>query len=187
MSQLDWDAYRYVLDDPSLDRAAFEARMLDDVELALAVAQAVAHVDQLRAASFSAAPVSSVATPAVASTRSSASGPAGWRLSSLAALAAGLLLAIGLLNFVLDQRPGASAVALSGTGQSQVVEHWLALQRAELVDVSTNLVDMSINFDVGPDDMIVPDSADAVATESSTDSDWLMDAAREFYSQGEAG
>ncbi len=52
--QLDWDAYRYVLDDPTLDRSAFEARMLDDCDLALAVADAMLHVDSIRAASFSA-------------------------------------------------------------------------------------------------------------------------------------
>lgn len=167
--QLDWDAYRYVLDDPTLDRLAFEARMLDNVELALAVAEAMAHVDTLRAASF-------------ISTRShhrqAVDQPHNWKLTSLAALSAALLLAIGLVNYGISHS-SSNPVAQSGANEQHLAESWLAIRQTELVDVSTNLVDVSSNLEATRDD-------DALTESESTDDDWLLDAAREFYAQREA-
>lgn len=184
--QPDWDAYRYVLDDPTLDRAAFETRMLDDVDLALAVAEAVSHVDSLRAASFIAAP----ADLTVSSERTAGAKITGWRMSSLIALAAGLLLAIGLVNYQLLNRQvlntHGQAGSLPPTSQANsleqnLAESWLAIRQTEIVDGSSNLVDASTNFESPRDDENLLDAVDSV------DEDWLMDAAREFYAQGEAG
>lgn len=184
--QLDWNAYRYVLDDPTLDRAAFETRMLDDVDLALAVAEAMSHVDSLRAASFIAAP----ADVAITAERTAGETITGWRLSSLIALAAGLLLTIGLVNYQLLDRQlpntRGQAGSLPPTSQANLLEQtladsWLAIRQTEIVDGSSNLVDVSTNFESPRDDENLLDAVDSV------DEDWLMDAAREFYAQGEAG
>ena len=45
-----WEVERYVLGDDSFDRQAFEDRMLDDTRLALAVADCVAEVQNLKQA-----------------------------------------------------------------------------------------------------------------------------------------
>lgn len=101
-----WQAVRYVLDDPTLDRALFEDRMLSDIDLALAVADAVSQVDAVtRAAAGPAVPDSSAAGPAD-QYLSLTGGPNAWHWSSVAALAAGLLIVIGLGIGQLNSFPG---------------------------------------------------------------------------------
>ena len=185
--ELDWDAYRYVLDDPTLDREAFEAHMLGNVDVALAVAEAVLHVDSLRTASLltpslDAPRVSTPSTHHVAA-------EGGWQLTSLAALAAAFLLAIGLLNYTVAHKfnPNASSVAAQRLPSQSLAESWLAIRQTEIVDQSSILVDGSTILVSVRDEDALHEPADFVATESSADDDWLMDAAREFYAQGEAG
>ncbi len=171
--QLDWDAYRYVLDDPTLDRLAFEARMLDDCDLALAVADAMLHVDSIRAASFSA-----TADVPVAVRSSNTAATSGWQLSSLAVLAASLLLAVGWVNYRFAHTP--VEVAQRGPTQQGFVESWLAIRQTELVDGSSNLVDLSSNWEAPRDEDPLSESAEP------NDEDWLLDAAREYFAQGGA-
>ena len=178
--QLDWEAYRYVLDDPTLDRTAFEARMLDDVKLALAVAEAMLHVDSLRAVSNIAPPEMVPAKPTAAH---HVAAEGGWNLTSLAALAAALMLAIGLVNYRIVHT--SSRVTASVPAQN-LAESWLAIRQTEIVDQSSNLVDVSTNTAVREDDPM-PEPTEFVGVEQSNDNDWLMDAAREFYAQGDAG
>ncbi len=185
--QLDWEVYRYVLDDPTLDRAAFEALMLDDMNLALAVAEAVQHVDSLRAASFIAPPVPIQSQQPDQSQQPStvyrSAATSGWQLSSLAALAAAFLLAIGLLNFQLTHK---SAVSYESANKV-LADNWLALLETELVDGSSNLVDVSTNVELVRYDesLAEPSVISSVisGSEPTADEDWLMDAAREFYAQ----
>lgn len=183
--RLDWDAYRYILDDPTLDRQVFEARMLDDLDLALAVAEAVSHVDALRAASFIAPSPSRVMPSQVVPVASAGAESSAWRLSTLIVLAAGLLLTIGIVNYQLLTshrfRDPSTMAAQSKLLEQSLAESWLAIRQTELVDGSTNLVDISTNVEALRDDDSLPDAVDAVGE------DWLMDAAREFYAQGEAG
>lgn len=180
--QLDWDAYRYVLDDPTLDRSAFEAHMLADVDLALAVAEALSHVDVLRAASCMAVPAENVQVSTPASHHAAAGG--GWQLTSLSALAATLLLAIGLFNYQVAHNRVRTTPRLA---EQNLAESWLAIRQTEIVDQSSNLVDASTNFVAVRDEDVVQEPNDLVGTEPAADNDWLMDAAREFYAQGEAG
>ncbi len=186
--QLDWDAYRYVLDDPTLDRVAFENRMLDDVELALAVAEAVAHVDTLRAASFIASPSKNLES-GDALQRADARPPLGWHWSTLAALAAGLIITIGLVNYRVIVQPD-GLQARSESGEQRLAESWLAIRQVELVDASSNLVDASSSFSAGQSagDETASEVTGIAANEATTD-DWLIDAARDFYAQspGDAG
>ena len=123
-NQLEWEACRYVLEDPTLDRQAFELRMLDDVELALAVARAMSDVELLRAASHRISqadqPLTSQAQVAVQSSvhvTTTSSADIGWHWTSLAALAATLLLAVGMAGYSLRQfaRNSASSSMASHT------------------------------------------------------------------------
>ena len=183
--QLEWDAYRYVLDDPTLDRSAFEARMLDDVDLALAVADAWSGIDRLRAASFIVCPTPPARPLApVATERQSRNARSGWQLSSLAALATALLLAVGLVNYRIHVAP--SRAAHASVAKLNLAESWLAMRQTELVDMSTNLVDVSSNFENTKDENAQGEPDGFAAADSSSDDDWLMNAAREFYSQGGA-
>jgi len=184
--QLEWDVYRYVLDDPSLDREAFEVRMLSDVDVALAVAEAVSHIDALRAAS------SIVSVSANSHSEKVAGEEAGLALaerftvhwSLVACLAATLLVAVGLLNYaVLFESP--ADYARSQAGEQRLVESWLALRNAELVDVSSNLVDASSNLESAKIEEL--EAVEPIATDASSESDWLLDAAQEFFAQREAG
>ena len=54
--EIAWQALRYALEDPTLDRAAFESQMLADDRLALAVADAVGQLDLVARAASSSQP-----------------------------------------------------------------------------------------------------------------------------------
>lgn len=190
--QLDWDAYRYVLEDPSLDRPAFEARMLADVELALAVAEAVSHIDALRAASSIVPPPRpSRAAPGQGNLIAESKSTGGWHWSTLAALAATLLLVVGLANYLAISDPADPAQRSSrAVGEQRLAESWLALRQAELVDVSSNLVDVSSNSAdaLGLESLRYADTeqAEAVVSDVASEGDWLLDAAQEFFAEREA-
>lgn len=188
--QLEWDAYRYVLDDPSLDREAFEARMLSDVDLALAVAEAVSHIDALRAASSIVSVSASSRPQKVAGVESGLATTERYTVhwSIVASLAATLLAAVGLLNYaVLFKSPAdvPADYARSQAGEQRLAESWLALRNVELVDVSSNLVDVSSNLESAKVEEL--EAVEPIATDGSSESDWLLDAAQEFYAQREAG
>ena len=209
-----WQALRYVLDDPTLDRAAFEQRMLEQADLALAVADAVGQISLVQsAAAGTALPASSLRVASqddffAPNLVAISTEPYLWHWSSLAALAAVLMLAIGFGAGQLssleqstaesgaatlapdnlasegghsDVSPNASADVQALDSQHFVADHWLATGR------ETPASDL---FD-GSDLLLSGDDAreflpNATESESDEDDDWMLRAAREFYSQGVA-
>ncbi len=71
-------------------------------------------------------------------------------------------------------------VAQRGPTQQGFVESWLAIRQTELVDGSSNLVDLSSNWEAPRDEDPLSESAEP------NDEDWLLDAAREYFAQGGA-
>ncbi|MCR9293497.1 MAG: hypothetical protein NXI32_12310 [bacterium] len=228
-----WAIDRYVLEDPSLDRAQFEAQMLDDPRLALAVADAVGQMQawaeelasfdsqspvlitaasestELSAESTDALPgsvshseVSDSGVPGSLLPEAAASGFAISRFAArwLASAALVMLtLGVGLMGFRDWQRrawqPSAEA-AMS----SRIVDSWLALEGVPAEDVDADEgVDVAGDAmwqDFALDDGIALSQNAATALESehwaseSTEEmveDWLVEAAREFYSHQGSG
>ena len=214
-----WQALRYVLDDPTLDRVAFEQCMLEQTDLAMAVADAVGQISLVQAvAAGTSLPAGSLR--AVSFDDSFAPGPVAvsaqphlWHWSSLAALAAALMLAIGFgagqLNSLKqstaesgaatlapatlapdrlvagdahsDVLPNSSSDIQALDSQHFVADHWLATGRetpaSDLFDGS----DLLLSGDEARE--FLPSAAES---ESDEDEDWMLRAAREFYSQGVA-
>lgn len=216
--EIAWQALRYALEDPTLDRDAFESQMLADDRLALAVADAVGQLDLVARAASSSQPQLRVAAPV--ETQS------GWHWASLAALAAAALLAVGLGVRQLEtlgrhasptefahtesqnaERPDATLpvgeldselstaavppVALpssevfgsehSAAFSHTVAEQWLVMRREAPPSESLDGIDGLSSGDELRDSMPVFSEGDA-----ADDDDWMLKAAREFYTQGVA-
>lgn len=196
--QLDWEVFRYVLADPTLDVADFESRMSNDVDLALAVAAAVGQVEKLRqVCEYDPQPLVAVALRShddmQISVGRGASLPAsvaeavtGWHWMSTSLLAAGLMLAIGATMFSLRLWRDASVSNAVVRADSQVfVDTWLAFQQASLADELRPMLTEDDGVEqVGwsaNEQTAAGDDVEVVGE------DWMLEAAREFYAQGVAG
>lgn len=154
---LQWDIERYVLLDETLDRDAFEARMLEDERLALAVAEAVDHMEMLTTACR----VSSDSSP-----------PKAWpvfawsmRIGVGLAVAAGLLIATGLLSPNWSQGDGQ---AIGETEElSAVAEQWLVMDADGDADES----------------LITPVSWEWEPGLMAEEEDWMLEAAQQFFQE----
>ena len=200
----DWQALQYILDDPTLDRAACEARMSDDVDFALAVADAVEFVERVRAAASSvglAQPTSSTSAGIAYAAGPSGEAASGWHWSSIAALAAALLVAIGVGFQQLgsyhshngDRTTGvalAPSIALDANNaarqhsvsQQFMAERWLAIRHETLAAEPVDVVADSVVIGDESRDFL-PGIGEGEADEGE---DWMLEAAREFYTQGVA-
>ena len=180
---LQWDVDRYLLLDPSFDRDAFEQRMFEDVELAEMVAGSVADLHAISAAAR--------LSDKVTSSTSSTSEALGCRNSEPTALAAGLEVVVHHERqsnlSARSQRRAYWAISvtaalllltvsvwkLGGTSNeeqlSQIADNWAAfegLTTGETLELIAN------------DDPATETQNDAEASEQT---DWLVEAAREFY------
>ena len=150
-----WDIDRYLLSDPSLDRDAFEQRMLDDLSLAEQVAASVADLNTISSAARLPHKTSRFAKPARFS---------GW---SMLVTAAALLMTVSawqLRNSSNDDQ------------LSQIANNWVAFEGLTTVE-SLEPITTEEQSNESPDNSN-PDNADADTAEQS---DWLVEAAREFY------
>ena len=174
-----WDILGYVLEDPELDRADFESKMLADVNLAMEVASAVQQVELFRKAfRFSGAEAS---VPANIRPTNVQATQMSLHWSSLCGLAVALLVAIGLGQAQLRRLVGTTEPnALVSASSAQVLaERWLAL-RIETRSDGPHLGDA----DGTADDM--RESQSPGEFEWDENEDWLLEAAREYYAQGVA-
>lgn len=157
-----WEIDRYLLDDPSLDRLAFEQTMLSDPELALAVADRVEQLQWLEAACGM-----SVPPPATDSLKWNAS----WRWIGLAAMAASLLLTVSAW--------WAAPVALPSLTHSP---------RTDMAAIATEWVTLDVEplsaTDEGLDSLDVLTGSELVE-ESESGSDWMLLAAEGFFQDTE--
>lgn len=179
-ADLQWDIDRYLLGDEALDREAFEARMMEDESLALAVAESVQQFEDLSRACR--------AMPAVHEdenwprgesdvshlSRRQVSSAEVYRLIGLAAFAASLLLAVLIWQSLGG--PGQRQIADGGTTETgsgnrlaEVADLWFAMDSSEVLasDSETFLISD------GSDAMVVDDL--------SAESDWIIEATQQLY------
>lgn len=220
-----WQALRYVLDDPTLDRIAFEQQMLDDVDLALTVAAAVEQVNSVQSAVTASSHVSLLPVAAFASsgartsvaTVATSTHSQPWYWSGVAALAAALMLAavfgvrelnshrlgispspvaVGTAEQTSDARLSTGTRSAEDRARSAessrssvqttasqyfVAEHWLASGRESAPSDLFDGSDLRLSGDDARE--LLPSASDA---EIGEEEDWMLRAAREFYSQGVA-
>ena len=158
--QEQWDIDRYLLSDPTLDRDAFEQRMLDDLSLAEQVAVSVADLQAISSGALSAASTA-MAAPRTSSSRFSQT-TYRW---ALLATAAALLIAVSAWQF----RSTSSDAQLSLIADNWVTfENLTGAESLELIATENQLGENQ------------PDEYQTDA-ESAEQSDWLVEAAREFY------
>lgn len=206
-----WEVYRYVLDDPTLDREAFEHSMQVDVQLALAVAEAVVDIERLRRVCHN-----DQALLRSTDTRQSLSSPtslptpaqsnAGWHWSSLAALAAMLLAIVGLIAYRLSppstvSLASKSPAALQQTSASteSIAHSWLVIHQ------ESQLSESQLSKSQQGESQLSDSAVESAAEDSQDDftwltrensnandegqvevDDWLIEAAKEFYAEGVA-
>lgn len=150
-----WEVDRYLLADPTFDRDAFEQRMLEDLSLAELVAASVADLQivshAVRATSPSTNCVSTLKPQHQSLTSSST-----FRWAVL--VAAAMLISVSVWQF----RQTSKEEQLS-----QMVDKWVAIEGLTTADS----LELIATEEQGSD-------AD---TETNEQSDWLVEAAREFY------
>ena len=169
MNSDDRDVWGYVLEDPQLDRSSFESRMMADMELALAVGRAAEQLERV-AKAFHGVEAAKLAVASVAQ-------PSGWHWSSLSALAAGLLVAVGVGQALLQRSARSSVEAFRPVVVSPALaEYWLALRSDG-------------NFGNVADGEVPSEDTRELSSPAELESegeDWMLEAAREFYLQGVA-
>jgi hypothetical protein len=149
---LQWDVDRYLLSDPSFDRDAFEQRMLEDLELAELVTASVADLRVIVSAVQLSETVSVVSSSTSKSQRKTY-----WAMLVTAA-------AVLLMVSVWQLRSSSNDDQLS-----QIADNWVAfegLTTGEALEL------------IASEDQALENHADA---ESNEQTDWLVEAAREFY------
>ena len=186
-SELQWNIDRYLLDDPTLDREAFEQQMLADTSLAEQVAASVLNMQLLAQAvsTIKPTPVAPASSPSAAplvvpvTDRSSMHRPALWLMFTSAVL---LIVAISSWQF----RRFSSDDQLA-----RIADNWNAIETLSATE-SLDLVLASDSSDVLTSEAttFTPQTSEDSGAESSEQSDWLVEAAREFYlatNEGAAG
>ncbi len=173
--EMQWNIDRYLLDDPTLDREAFEQQMLADDSLAEQVAASVANFQVLSQAA------SILSAPTLPPVRSRAlSRPALWATLTAAAI---LLVAFTGWRFM----------KVSSDDQlARIADNWTAIENLS----SSDSVDLALAVDASDASALEPTTTYSHSGDEATDadsreqSDWLVEAAREFYlanSEGAAG
>jgi hypothetical protein len=161
-----WDAVRYVLVDPTLDRSVFESRMLEDLELALLVADTVRQTELLRKAT---AEFHSIQFQA---------NQKGWHWSKIAVLAAAMLLAIGVGSFQIASMTDRTSMTVAKSmfdGKNAIADQWLAFSGD------------AVGLDPSGDGLAEDIREAHVAGEGDVEEeDWMLEAARDYFAEGVA-
>ncbi len=169
-----WEVDRYILSDPSFDRDAFEQRMLADLALAEQVVASVADLQALSAAARLPFDVSTNPPAIAASTnpaQPASKNPIGLNTSRWAILVSAAVVLMAFSVWQLRNTPNDEQL-------SQIADNWVAIEgltTAESLELITS------------EDQTTEIQSDAEALEQS---DWLVEAAREFYlakNEGAAG
>ena len=163
-SQEQWDIDRYLLSDPTLDRDAFEQRMLDDLSLAEQVAVSVADLQAISSVACSAASIA-IAAPRTSSSRFS---PTTYRWALLASAAA-LLIAVSAWQ----------VLSVSSDAQlSLIADNWVTFENFTGESLELIATEHQLSENLPGENQSGEYQTDA---ESAEQSDWLVEAAREFY------
>ena len=166
-NDLQWDIDRYLLSDPTLDRDVFEQRMFVDLALAEQVAVSVEDLQAITSVARSAS-----ASAAFASSRNFTSRykSAAFRWTLLATAAA-LLIAVSAWQFRSTS---------SDTQLSLIADNWIAFENLTAAESLELVATEGHPSDYQHASALQP-SENQVDTESYEQSDWLVEAAREFY------
>lgn len=166
--QRQWDVERYLLDDPSLNRDEFEARMLDDEQLALAVADEVELLQRVVAACRE--PVSAV-------THGPKSNHITWHRIATIGLAIAATLLVALL-VRMNHETRQTAQETQRTPHSQPSDPLQVQMRA----VAEQWVALDVSYDADETSSAASDLVAEPAFDVGLDEeDWMLQAAREFF------
>ena len=159
-----WEVDRYLLSDPSLDRDAFEQRMFEDLSLAERVAESVAALQAISSAARVSARASAISATTIKSqlTSKNPTSPcyqATYRWATLVT-AAVVLMTVSVWQF----RNTSNDDQLS-----QIADNWVAFESLTTAE-SLELIATEDQPSEKPLDV-----------ETNEESDWLVEAAREFY------
>lgn len=150
-----WEVDRYLLADPTFDRNAFEQRMLEDLSLAELVAASVADLQIVSHAARVTCP-SAISVSTVKPRQPSLSSSTAYRWAVL--VAAAMFISVSVWQF----RQTSKEAQLS-----QIVDNWVAIEGLTTAD-SLELI-------------ATEEQASDSDAETNEQSDWLVEAAREFY------
>ena len=163
-----WDIDRYLLDDESLDRAAFEASMLADERLAWAVAEELERLQLLSQPAVTHA----ARLPGAEPDAGRSHGRRRLRLVALLAVSAAAVFA--LLNWREPAAPPLPVVAVGEEQLQAVVQQWLALE------VPAGSVETGERDAYSVLTLLEPLEA-AAGGEAAVESDWMMDVAALYF------
>ena len=179
-----WEIQRYILGDPTLDVEQFEQQMLDNPEMALAVADEVASI-HLLATCDSPSPAGTGDALGLPSSNSLGASKSPWVLLGFAA---SLLVCI----FTWLGQPGPRFPDASSTASTRVseasleefAEQWISLQVATSDSYSAES-SYYVVTDGGTAGLDPSDSALELTSEHEAGNDWLLEAAQLFYSDAD--
>ncbi len=173
-----WEIDRYLLGDPTLDRDAFEQRMLNDVSLAEQVAASVAQLELIELSAIAAGlPQALVVSPH--RRRESRQVMTVWAL-----LATVATLLVALANWrdgsskSVDTPSVTFELAASDLQLAEIAEYWLATENANLI---------SLEEEVSTEAFVNSRRGTQTEPESVEPTDWLVEAATQFYSENGEG
>ncbi len=172
-----WEIDRYLLDDPTLDRDAFELQMLDDVSLAEQVAATVGSLELIELAASSA--THQVIHTTVSFKRSFVAVPV-W---AVLATVASILIAVAFWRNLPNEAADHVAVSFE-FGESDrllplIAEHWLAFEHPSVVNHDEEEVLSEIANGSRRNELSELELLDQT--------DWLVEAARQFYQENGQG
>lgn len=172
-----WDIQRYLLDDPSFDRHAFEQQMLEDPSLALAVADEVESLEAIQA------------------TLTTSPQPTGFytilhhkQLNVALGMAVAVLLVVGLSQVfvpsnLIETASTTSAEASRPLELEETVDYWLGFDEgsasAENLDQEALVFDspaFPVSFEA-ESELLPSDEADPA------DSDWMLEIAIGYFGE----
>lgn len=171
--ELQRDIDRYVLNDETLDRGAFESRMIENEQIAWAVANTVADLEKISAVCRSEPAVESASV--TSATLASATNRVGGNWSVVLATLASVVLLAVLSQFAWER---------SDSFVAQV-----ATERPQLTQLAENWIAMTENEGGTEDELLTTtvSEQDRVDGEDWGDSsDWMLEAAQQFFQELES-
>ena len=173
-----WEIERFVLQDPTLDLAAFEARMLDDPQLAEEVAVCVSRLQQMAAACRLATPPA-IATVSASASCGPSSTPPRWTAVRGKLLAAASLAAT--VAVVWAAWPSESPRPTKATALRQPLDELPVGSQPRLAEIAQQWMVLESAADEPPPVELDPQAPSFV----SDDSDWMLQVPAEFFEESD--
>lgn len=192
-----WEIHRYLLDDPSFDRDTFEQRMLEDTDLALAVADEVERLELIQRTVVSSSTARDCATQVVTGRDTSTEHERGSttrrrQVTVLLGTAIALLILLGSFQWFAPNGAGnrtntALVHPVVEPGLEETAEFWLGMQDGDAL-IEELAID-SLAFDSSNTTIALETETEIDSTDEtldSSDSDWMLDIAIGYYGEMES-